>query len=133
MMDAQRLLLAAIAEQLPDALIFADRAGLIRHWNAGAAAVFGFSAAQALGQSLDLIIPEHLRAAHWAAYRRAIDSGCTRGGNKVRTTRALHQDGRRLYVDFSFGLVRDAQGTVLGSVALGREVTQAYQIGRAHV
>lgn len=119
-------LLAAIAEQLPDAVIFADREGLIRHWNAGAQAVFGFSAAQVQGRSLDLIIPERLRAPHWAAYRRAIESGRTRGGNAVRTTRVLHQDGRRLYVDFSFGLVLDAAGQALGAVALGRDVTTRY-------
>jgi len=119
-------LLAAIAEQLPDAVVFADREGLIRHWNAGAEAVFGFAAAEVTGRSLDVIIPERLRAPHWAAYERAIESGRTRGGNAVRTTRALHKDGRRLYVDFSFGLVLDAAGSALGSVALGRDTTAHY-------
>ena len=107
MTSAGPALLAAIAEQLPDAVIFADREGLIRHWNPGAQAVFGFTADEVLGQSLDVIIPERLRAPHWAAYRRAIESGHTRGGNAVRTTRALHKNGRKLYVDFSFGLVLD--------------------------
>lgn len=125
------LLLAAIAQQLPDAVIFADREGVIRHWNAGAQAVFGFSAEEALAQSLNLIIPERLREPHWSAYRRAIDSGRTRGGNAVRTTRALHRDGRRLYVDFSFGLVLDDAGRALGSVALGRDVSARYLADKA--
>ena len=126
MTSAGPALLAAIAEQLPDAVIFADREGPIRHWNPGAQAVFGFTADEVLGQSLDVIIPERLRAPHWAAYRRAIESGHTRGGNAVRTTRALHKNGRKLYVDFSFGLVLDPSGTALGSVALGRDTTAHY-------
>jgi len=125
--EERQRLLAAIAEQLPDAVIFADREGLIRHWNPGAEAVFGFSAAEVMGQSLDVIIPERLRAPHWAAYHRAIESGHTRGGNEVRTTRALHKDGRKLYVDFSFGLVLDESGVALGSMALGRDVTKRYE------
>jgi PAS domain S-box-containing protein len=110
----------------PDALIYADGEGRIRAWNAGAEAVFGFSAAEALGQSLDLIIPERLRAAHWAAYDRALAAGATRGGAQVRTTRALHQDGRKLYVDMSFGVVCDDEGRALGSVAMARDATERY-------
>ena len=87
-----------ILAHTPDALIFADPQGVIRVWNPGAEAVFGFSAAEALGQSLDLIIPERLRPAHWKGFHRAIARGTTSHGAEVRTTRGVHKDGRKLYV-----------------------------------
>jgi PAS domain S-box-containing protein len=116
----------AIVEQTPDAVVYADREGTIRLWNRGAEAVFGFSAAEVLDRSLDVIIPEHLRPAHWAGMRRAIEEGRARGGSRVRTTRALHKDGRRLYVELSFGLVVDAAGAVAGTVAVGRDGTERH-------
>ncbi|MDO5690932.1 MAG: PAS domain S-box protein [Pseudomonadota bacterium] len=115
-----------ILTHTPDALIFADVRGLIRVWNPGAEAVFGFSAAEALGQSLDLIIPERLRAAHWKGFHRAMERGTTSHGAEVRTTRGTHKDGRKLYVDMSFGVVKDDGGTVLGSVAMARDVTERH-------
>jgi len=120
------LLFKAIVEQTPDAIIFADRDGVIRVWNRGAAAVFGFSAAEAIGSSLDIIIPERFRRAHWEGFRNAMESGHTRHGDYVRTTRSTHQDGRKLYVDLSFGLVTSGAGLVVGSVAVGRDCTARY-------
>ena len=124
-------LFQAIVEQTPDAVIFADREGLIRVWNRGAEAVFGFAAEEALGQSLDLIIPERLRAAHWQAFDRAIGNGRTQYGNQVRTTRSIHKDGRKLYVDLSFGLITDAAGAVVGSVAVGRDGSERFLSAKA--
>ena len=115
-----------ILRDVPDALIYADAEGVIRAWNAGAEALFGFSAAEALGASLDLIIPEWLREPHWVAYRRAMARGATRGGAEVRTTRGTHRDGRKLYVDMSFGVVKHDDGRVLGSVAMARDATERY-------
>jgi PAS domain S-box-containing protein len=112
-----------IVAQIPDAVIFADAGGVIRVWNGGAEAVFGFSAAEVVGGSLDIIIPERFRRAHWEAYGKAMASGHTRNGAQVRTTRAIHKDGRRLYVELSFGVVVDQAGAVLGSVAVGRDDT----------
>lgn len=120
------VLFEAIVEQIPDAVVFADRDGVIRLWNRGAEAVFGFAANEVLGQSLDVIIPERLRPAHWQGFQRAIDNGRTRYGNQVRTTRSIHKDGRKLYVDLSFGLVTDAAGTVVGAVAVGRDCSERY-------
>ena len=109
-----------------DALIFIDTRGTIRAWNAAASALFGFGAAQALGQSVDLIIPAHLREAHWRGFERAMAQGqCSRPA-EVRTTRALHQDGRRLYVDMSFAVVKDEAGRVLGSAAMARDASARY-------
>jgi PAS domain S-box-containing protein len=116
-------LFQSIVTQIPDAVIFADGGGVIRVWNGGAEAVFGFRAAEAVGASLDIIIPARLRAAHWEAYSRAMASGHTRNGAQVRTTRANHKDGSRLYVDLSFAVVVNEVGAVLGSVAVGRDVT----------
>jgi PAS domain S-box-containing protein len=116
----------ALIEQLPDAVVFADCDGVIQGWNEGAEAVFGFAASEVLGQSLDVIIPERLRASHWDGFRRAIDSGKTRHAGQVRTTRSLHKDGRKLYVDLSFGVVTDAAGNVAGAVAVGRDCSQRH-------
>ncbi len=109
-----------IVEQAPDALIFADREGVIRIWNAQARALFGYGAAEAGGKSLDLIIPEHLREAHWRGYRAAIAAGRTRGA-KPMLTRATHKDGSKLYVEFAFAIVVDASGGVMGAVATARK------------
>jgi len=108
-----------------DALIFIDAHGLIRVWNAMAAALFGFSAEEALGRSVDLIIPEHLREAHWRGFNHAMAHGGTTS-HEVRTTRGLHKSGRKLYVDMSFAIVTDDQGMALGSVALARDATERY-------
>lgn len=120
-----------IVADTPDALIYADKEGAIRAWNAGAEAVFGFSAAEALGQSLDLIVPERLRAAHWLGFNRAMARGTTSHGAEVRTTRGTHKDGRRLYVDMSFGVVKGDDGQVLGSVAMARDATARYEAEKA--
>ena len=116
----------SIGEATSDAIIFADRDGLIRLWNRGAELIFGHSAADALGQSLDLIIPERLRDAHWQAFDRSLRTGETKYTDRVLTTRSKHKTGARLYVDLSFGLVRDAHGTVLGAFAIGRDCTERY-------
>jgi len=124
-------LFEAIALQIPDAVIFADRDGIIRIWNRGAETVFGFAADEVVGQSLDVIVPERLRPAHWAAFRCAIDCRRTRYENQVRTTRSIHKDGRRLYVDLSFGLITDKAGAVIGSVAVGRDCSDRYLAEKA--
>jgi PAS domain S-box-containing protein len=119
-------LFKAIVEQAPDAIVFADRAGAIRIWNHGAETVFGYAAAEVLGRSLDVIIPERLRPAHWEGFNRAIDTGQTKHGNRVLTTRSVHKNGSKLYVDLSFGLVRDGDGAVIGALAVGRDCTARY-------
>src|SRR5215207_5869542 len=85
----------AILEQIADAVIFADAAGTIRWWNRAAAALFGYSAAEALGQKLDLIIPEHLRAAHWRGFEAAMTRGVMKLHGRPTLTRAMHQTGRK--------------------------------------
>ena len=114
----------ALIEQAPDAMIFADREGTIRLWNSRAQAIFGYAASDAIGRSLDLIIPQHLRASHWRGYRQSIVSGQTRLSGKPIVTRATHKDGSKLYVELAFGLLRDQHQRVLGAIATGRAASK---------
>jgi len=121
---AQMELADLIVAQTVDAVIYANGEGIVRLWNAAAEKVFGFTAEEALGASLDLIIPERLREAHWRGYRAAVRSGETRLGGRATLTKGLHKSGRSLYVEMSFSLVKDVAGRVLGSVAIARDVTE---------
>ncbi len=118
-------------EQAPDALIFADVEGTIRLWNANAEALFGYARSEAIGQSLDLIIPERFRAAHWRGFERAITAKETRYHGRVLTTRAAHKDGRKLYVELGFALPRNAAGELIGVLASARDGTERYLAGKA--
>lgn len=110
----------AILAQLPDAVVYSDTAGIIRFWNAAAERLFGFTAAETLGQNLDIVIPERFRRAHWTGFERAVKAGRVAHAGEVRLTRALHKDGRRLYVDITFGLVTADDGSVVGVVSTAR-------------
>ena len=112
-----------ILEQVADAVIYTDTMGSIVLWNAAAAALFGYSAAEAIGQSLDLIIPEHLRNAHWRAFEAAMATGVMRLQGRPTLTRAKHQSGRKLYVEMTFALVKPDGGVAQGAVAVARDVT----------
>jgi PAS domain S-box-containing protein len=114
----------AILEQIADAVIYADASGTITLWNGAAAALFGYSVAEAVGQSLNLIIPEHLQKAHWRAFEAAMTTGVMRLQGRPTLTRAKHQSGRKLYVEMTFALVRQPGGTARGAVAVARDVTE---------
>ena len=125
------MLAEAILDQVADAVIFVDVAGTIRRWNPAAAALFGYVAAEALGENLDLIIPEHLRAAHWHGFEAAMTSGVMKLQGRPTVTRAQHQTGRKLYVELSFGLVKE--GTAIrGAVAIARDLTARIEQQRAN-
>ena len=112
----------AIVEHIAEAVIYADREGLIQRWNASAVQLFGFSAAEAIGQSLDLMIPEPLRAAHWRGFYAAMNSGALRLNGRATLTRGLHQSGRKLYVEMSLALERDAAAYVTSGLKDGDKV-----------
>jgi PAS domain S-box-containing protein len=112
-----------IMEDSRDAVIFADRDGIIRLWNGGAAEMFGYGPAAALGQPLDLIIPENLRARHHEGYQRVMAEGVSKYAQDLLAVPGLTQDGRRLSLEFTITLVRDEQGQILGAAAILREVT----------
>ena len=124
---------ALILEQAAEAVIYANKTGVIERWNAAAVAMFGFSASEALGQHLDLVIPEHLRKAHWRGFDAAMENGKTRLGGRPTMTRGLHKTGQKLYVEMSFALVTDVTGSALGSVAVARDVTERVERDKAAV
>jgi PAS domain S-box-containing protein len=131
-MDDQSQLAERIVDQVADAIIYANRLGVIIRWNRASAALFGFSAEDALGQSLDLIIPEHLRTSHWRGFEAAITKGTMKLQGRPTLTRALHKSGRKLYVEMTFAIVKgEAEGEVLGSVAMARDVTDRVERERA--
>lgn len=111
-----------VVDQSPDALIFADKDGTVRVWNRSAADLFGYSPEEAIGQSLDLIIPEPLRPAHWEGYGQALAAGHTRHAGGALKTRATHKGGHRLYVSVAFAVVKDQAGEVIGAMATAREL-----------
>ena len=120
-----------ILEDLADALICTDRSGTITRWNRASAALFGYSSQETLGQNLDMIIPEHLRPAHWKGFDAAIASGTMKLQGRPTLTRALHKSGRKLYIEMTFALVKDGKGEVVGSAAMARDVTERVERERA--
>lgn len=128
----QEQLAARIVAGSPDAILFADRDGRIRLWNAGAEAVFGWRAEEALGQSMDLIIPERLRERHWSGWDRVMETGVTRyAGGKLLAVPALRKGGATISIEFSIQLVRDDAGAILGPVAVIRDVTERWEREKA--
>jgi PAS domain S-box-containing protein len=121
-----------ILEHIADAIICADRTGAIIRWNPASTALFGYSQEDAIGASLDLIIPEHLRAAHWTAFKAAMVDGAMKLEGRPTLTRAQHKSGRKLYVEMTFAVVKSGiEGDVIGSVAMARDVTERVERGRA--
>jgi PAS domain S-box-containing protein len=116
-----------ILEDAPEAILVADRAGTIVFWNAGAEAMFGHAAAEAVGQTLDLIVPEPQRARHWAGYQHAIEAGTSRYGRDLLAVPALRKDGSRLSLEFHVVLLRAADGQVEAIAAIIRDVTERWQ------
>lgn len=116
-----------IVEQAGDAVVVADRQGLIRLWNHGAEKVFGFPPAEALGRSLDLIIPETLRDRHWEGYHKVMATGETRYGDSLLAVPALHRDGRRLSIEFTVIPVHDGAGQMVGIASIIRDVSDRWQ------
>lgn len=112
-----------IFDTVGDAVIFSDRDGIIRLWNRAAEGIFGYTEKEAIGQSLDLIIPERQREMHWKGYRRAMLSGVSKYGSETLSVPAVTKDGERISIEFTINLLRDAEGKVLGPVAVVRDVT----------
>ena len=131
-MEEQSKLAERILDQVADAVICVDPSGAIIRWNPACLALFGYSTEEALGQSVDLIIPENLRAAHWSGFDAAMASGTLKLQGRPTLTRALHKSGRRLYVEMTFAIVKgDTESEVLGSVAMARDVTERVERERA--
>jgi PAS domain S-box-containing protein len=112
----------------PDAIIFADAEGLVRYWNHGAERLFGFSKLDAIGQTLDIIIPASLRKRHWEGYTRTIQTGLTRyGDGDVLSVPALRKDGSRVSIEFTILPFHDRDKRICGIAAILRNVTKRYE------
>lgn len=116
-----------IIENANDAVIVTDRDGKIELWNQGAAVIFGYAAEEAMGQSLDLIIPERFRERHWVGYRKTMETGFTRYAADILTVPALRKDGKRISVEFTVTLLLTDGGETIGAAAIIRDVTARWQ------
>jgi len=126
------VLAQAVLSTRSDALIAADTGGVIRFWNPGAERIFGFARAEAIGQSLDIIIPERLRQRHWDGYDHAMQTGRSRyGEGDVLAVPAIRKDDRQVSIEFTVMLLRDERGQLVGIAALLRDVTARFEEHRA--
>jgi PAS domain S-box-containing protein len=117
---------------MSDALVYADADGTIRLWNRGAIRIFGFAEAEAIGQSLDIIIPASLRERHWQGYRETIRTGLTRyGDGQTLSVPAVRQDGTRISIEFTIVPFTDAAGQMIGIAAIMRDATRSFEELRA--
>jgi PAS domain S-box-containing protein len=125
-------LAARILGGSPDAIVVCDPLGRVRFWNRGAERTFGFSRAEAIDASLDLIIPERLRARHWAGWKITMSTGQTRyGEGQMLAVPAVHKDGRQISIEFSIQLLEDQKGQIEWVVAIIRDVTERYNRDKA--
>jgi PAS domain S-box-containing protein len=116
-------LLAEVLRAAGDGVVVADADGRIAVWNAAAERIFGWTAEEAVGESLDLIIPERNRNAHWGGYEKVMATGQTRYGEELLRVPALHRDGSRRSIAFTVALLTGSEGRVRGIAAVIRDET----------
>lgn len=123
--------LQQLVDVIGDAVIASDVDGVITMWNPAATRIFGFTEAEALGQSLDLIIPEQQRNSHWDGYHTTMQTGETRYATDVLRVPAVHKEGHRLSIAFTVALLYSAEMTVTGIVAVVRDETTRFNEERS--
>jgi PAS domain S-box-containing protein len=116
-----------LVDALADAVVVADAQGVVRYWNPAAERIFGFTAGDALGQSMDFFIPERLRARHWEGYDKTLSTGVTKYGTELLRVPALAKDGRQISIAFTVALLPGADGKPAAIVAVIRDETQRFQ------
>ncbi len=132
MMISPSVLAEAVLRTNSDAIVVADGEGIIRFWNPGAERIFGHASGEALGQSLDIIIPERLRARHWRGYRQVLATGESRYGHgDVLAVPGIRKDGGRISLEFTIVPLRDETGQMIGMAAIMRDVTARFEEIRA--
>ena len=114
-----------------DAIVVCDPSGVITLWNPAAEYIFGFTESDALGQSLDLIIPERLRQRHWEGYRKTMETGQTRYGHDVLRVPGVHKDGRAMSISFTVALLYSADKKITGIASIIRDETSKFNEERA--
>ena len=123
---------AALLAGMPDAVVYAGADGMIGFWNDGAQRIFGYAAAEAIGQSLDIIIPASLRERHWSGFHATMRTGESRyGAGDLLSVPALRKDGARISVEFTIVPFRGADGAMAGIAAVMRDVTPRFNELRA--
>jgi PAS domain S-box-containing protein len=121
---------AQLLQVMGDAVIVADPHGDIVFWNGAATRIFGFTAAEAMGQNLTLITPQRLQQRHNAGFEKSMATGTTRYGTTLLKVPATHKDGRTLSIAFSVAMLVDSQHKVTGIAAVIRDETQRFQDDR---
>ena len=113
---------------MPDAIVYADAAGVIRFWNRGATRIFGFAEAEAIGRSLDIIIPERLRARHWEGFSTTMQTGQSRyGEGQMLAVPAIRKDGAPISVEFTIVPFTGESGQMIGIAAIMRDATARFE------
>ena len=115
-----------LVHAIGDGVIVCDAGGAITFWNAAATRIFGFGESEAIGQSLDLIIPQRQRDRHWDGYHKTMATGQTRYGNDVLRVPALHKEGKPLSIAFTVAILRALDGSVSSIVAVVRDETERW-------
>jgi PAS domain S-box-containing protein len=122
----------AVLSTNSDAIIAADREGIIVFWNPGAERIFGHASGDAVGRSLDIIIPERLRKRHWEGYHHVIESGKSRYGHgDILAVPGIRKDGTGVSIEFTIVPLRDGTGRLVGLAAIMRDVTKRFEEVRA--
>jgi PAS domain S-box-containing protein len=131
-MDFADTLARAVLSTSSDAIVAADKDGIIRFWNPGAERIFGHANGAAIGQSLDIIIPERLRKRHWDGYRHVINGGESRYGHgDLLSVPAIGKDGAVVSIEFTIVPLRDGAGGLIGLAAIMRDITKRFEEMRA--
>ncbi len=126
-MSDTEMIYQQIIENSQDAILFADRDGIIELWNSGAAAIFGYNKEEVQGKSLDLIIPEKLRQRHWKGYHTVMKTGKSRYGKELLKVPAIRKDGTSISVEFTIMLVQNLKNEIMGTAAIIRDVTERWK------
>ena len=120
-----------IVDHTPLAIVFGDREGIIRLWNSGAESMFGYSAAEAIGKSLDIIVPVKYLPKHLDGYHKVMQTGVTKYGRYFLAVPALTKDGRRISIEFNVALLRDDDGQIIGVAATISDVSARWEREKA--
>ena len=119
-----------LANVMGDGVVISDAEGNIVFWNSAAERIFGYTANEALGKSLDIITPERFRERHWDGYKKSMETGTTRYGSTLLTVPALHKEGKALSIAFTVAMLTNDDGNVEGIAAVVRDDTARFQADR---
>lgn len=122
---------ARLIAETHEAIIYASRDGIIRLWNGGAEEMFGWSAGEAIGKALDIIVPEKHREPHWTGWDRVMDTGVTKYGSEPLKVPGIKKDGAKISLEFSITILKDDDGEIEGVAAFLRDVSAEWKEKKA--